>query len=115
VRGSNRHALDEEGGQPQKRVRVFISSGDGCDHLIADHLAGFHKPFAGAPEEGMVADREGQPLVDEILDEIVPAEVGELVRDHGVQIVRGQVSEDVCGQQHESSEKSQCDRTEDLR
>jgi hypothetical protein len=41
--------------------------------------------------------------------------VGELVRDHGVQIVRGQVSEHVCGQQHESSEKSQCDRTEDLR
>ena len=67
--------------------------GDGTDAerggLIADHLASFSHGLTGEPEDGVIADGEGDEFVDEIPGEVATLEVGELMRKDDLKIFFG--------------------------
>jgi len=114
VRGSGRHPVDEQRGEPQKRASVLVLTGEGGSHLVADHLASLHQAVAGEGEDWMKAHGQGEELVQQVFEEVMPAHVGEFVGNGGAEFGVGQLREDFRGQKHQLAPDADRDRAVDL-
>jgi len=114
VRGSGRHPVDKQRGEPQKRASVLMMIDKACSQLVADHLASFHQAGAGEGEDGVKADGHREKLVQDILEEVLPTHVGEFVGNGSAEFSIRHRRKHARGQKHELAIDADGDRTVDL-